>query len=79
MRFNLPRSSPIATLILTDVDPLTACFVSGPTDDTGQINKLIDVAKDGKYPAWIWTNEPMMPNLPIQTRAVKSMDQNIHH
>ena len=64
LRFNLSKKTAIASLVLTDLETPVACFVSAPSDDGGTITELVETAEQGTYPAWLWTDDAAMPNLP---------------
>ena len=64
LRFNLDRSTPIASMISTDTVPPTALYVSAPSDSGEDEAALIHIAEEGTYPAWIWSGDGEMPGLP---------------
>lgn len=67
LRFNLDRSTPIASMIATDTVPPTALYVSAPSDSGEDEATLIHVAEEGTYPTWIWSGDGEMPELPQRT------------
>ena len=64
LRFNLPLTTPIASMVLTDTAPPTAMFVATPGEDTAMGAALADAAAEGIYPGWLWLEGAEMPDLP---------------
>ncbi len=64
LRFNLPISTPIASMITTDTSPPIAMFVSSPSGDSSVESKLIQTAEEGAYQNWLWLAYDEIPELP---------------
>jgi hypothetical protein len=66
LRFNLPSTAAIASMITTDTAPPVAMFISPPSGEADAESRLINTADEGSYPAWLWLADDQMPNLPTQ-------------
>lgn len=64
LRYNLPSTRPLASLVASDTPDPTAMYISPPdvTEEyTSALNNLID---DSKMPHWLWHSTESMPSLP---------------
>lgn len=64
MRFNLPETTPIASMMATDTTPPTAMFITAPNADDGAQNAMRLSASEGTYQSWLWGRDQGMPELP---------------
>ena len=64
-RFTLGQDTPIACAVLTDLESPVPLFVADPAADANAVAALREVAAEGTYPAWLWLDEDVMPDLPL--------------
>lgn len=64
LRYNLPRSTPMATLQLTDVPGSLAMYLIPKDADEHYRPKLESLISESSIEAWIWESSEPMPLLP---------------
>ena len=64
LRYNLPESVPMASLVLTDTETPTAAYVFESEDDAAVLAVLADLAEHDGTDTWAWTTTEDMPALP---------------
>ena len=69
LRYNLPPSTPIASMVATDLRQPVSMFVRGPGDSGEAVSQMVTAAEDGAYPAWLWIDDGAMPELPREPRS----------
>ncbi|MFY1709662.1 DUF1173 family protein [Tritonibacter scottomollicae] len=69
-RFMLADATPIASAVLTDLASPMSLFAASPSANADEIAALREVAADGTYPAWLWIEDDLMPELPAKGAQV---------
>lgn len=66
LRFNLPKSRPLASAVLLDTKPAATALYTVPADADGNYHAELDLLiRKSQYAAWQWdTNEFDVPALP---------------
>ena len=65
LRYNMRVDAPIANAVLLDTSPPTALYCPSEAILPEAEAELVEIAKDGVYPAWHWSAEDDdMPTLP---------------
>lgn len=66
LKYNMPRSAPIANALLTDTPTPTALYCPPPAQSAEENDALAEFAGEGTYPAWLWRSDAdEMPALPL--------------
>ncbi|NKX28698.1 DUF1173 domain-containing protein [Rhodobacteraceae bacterium R_SAG6] len=65
-RFNLAHDTPIASIILTDLTSPLSMFAADISADAVEIAALREVAAEGTYPAWLWIEDELLPEIPAK-------------
>lgn len=70
MRFNLAAKKPLATALITDVDPATAVYVLPPEATDADRTELDELINESGLPGIVWdVNASALPQLPPPGRA----------
>ena len=64
LRYNLRPTTPIASMVATDLRQPVSMFVRGPSDSGEIVSQMVAAAQEGAYPAWLWIEDGAMPELP---------------
>ncbi|SFA58453.1 Protein of unknown function [Paracoccus halophilus] len=65
LRYNMRVDAPIANAVLLDTSPPTAIYCPSEAIDPEAEAELVEIAKEGVYPAWFWSGgDDDMPALP---------------
>lgn len=72
LRFNLAKSKPLATAVLSDTAPIpTALYVTQPAVDENYLEQIQELIEQSELNAWLWNcSETAMPELPVNARLV---------
>lgn len=63
LRYNLPRTTPLAAATLTDTDPVTGLYIAD-TAAGEEPDPIDDLATGSALPSWIWDTAEPLPALP---------------
>lgn len=70
LRYNLADSKPLASVVLTDVEPSPiALYVQPPGVEQADEEALSTLTEESDLPSWIWRADASMPALPPAQRS----------
>lgn len=70
LRYNLSDNKPLATAVLTDVEPSPiALYVQPPGVDDADEEALSALIEESEMPSWVWNAGETMPELPVPYQA----------
>ncbi|OZD60816.1 hypothetical protein CH263_20210 [Rhodococcus sp. 06-1059B-a] len=66
LRYNLPRTTPLAAATLTDTDPVTALCIADTAagEESGPVDELV---AGSSIASWIWDTADPLPSLPTRS------------
>ena len=66
LRYNLPTSAVISSIVLNDSDPACALFVLPPAAGAEEAAQFKALVEETEFPTWLWNTEAVMPALPLK-------------
>lgn len=73
LRYNLPSTKPIASLVLSDTPKPTALYIVPGSADEAYEEELEGLREDSQLDSWVWrAGEDAMPALPTKAEAPKT-------
>ena len=66
LRYNLPASAVISSIVLNDSVPACALFVVPPAAGAEEVGQFKTLVEETEFPTWLWSAETPMPELPAK-------------
>ncbi|WP_068273596.1 DUF1173 domain-containing protein [Aldersonia kunmingensis] len=73
LRYNMTRDKPLASLVVLDTDPATACYIADADHAPAHERELVDLIADSSLASWIWnpTTASALPPLPDRSTSME--------
>lgn len=75
LRYNLPTSKPLASIVAVDTNPKPTAMYIIPTSESEQYMQSIELMiEESDYASWQWEVDQVMPDLPSKEGLISSSD-----